>query len=124
MTSYARHIRLELAREPGHPDGDPGTGYDIVAFLDADGRLDLDACRAQVDHCRVRRFVQDATVATGHLRHTTGDRWIFDFEGSDREDAVGFHLGAERFIPGEYVSVAAADGMMHTYSVERVAEAW
>src|SRR5262245_21897839 len=28
-----RHIRLELAREPGHPQGSSNTGYDLVAPL-------------------------------------------------------------------------------------------
>ena len=122
MTAQARHIRLELAREPGHPQGDAGSGYDIVAFLDDDGRLDLDQCRAQAARCRVRRFVQDVTVATGLLRHTTGDRWVLDFSGDDREDATGFRLGEEQFVPGEYVSIIAADDIAHTYCVERVAE--
>lgn len=122
MTSHPRHIRLELAREPGHPHGDPGIGYDIVAFLDADGRLDLAACRAQAERCRVRRFVKDTTVATGRLRHTTGDRWILDFEGDDREDASGFRLGDERFVLGEYVSIVGADGVAHTYGVERLSD--
>lgn len=122
MTVQPRHIRLELAREPGHPHGDARTGYDIVAFLDEDGRLDADSCRAAVDRCRVRRFVQDATIATGHLRHTTGDRWLLDFPGGDHEDVTGYRLGHERFVPGEYVSVIAGDGATHTYCVERVAE--
>lgn len=119
MTATAFHIRLELAREPGHPHGDARTGYDIVAFLTAGGQLDLAACRAGGDRCRVRRFVADATVATGQLRHTTGDRWVLDFPG-EHEDATGFRLGDERFVPGEYVSIIASDGVAHTYLVERV----
>lgn len=121
MTPQARHIHLELAREPGRPEGDAGDGYDIVAFLDEEGRLDLAACRADPAHCRVRRFAGDVTVATGQLRHTTGDRWMLDFP-NDREDATGFRLGDERFIPGEYVSIIAADGHVHTYTVQRVAD--
>lgn len=121
MTAQARHIRLELAREPDHPHGDGRTGYDIVAFLDDEGRLDLDSCRAGADRCRVRRFVDDATVATGRLHHTTGDRWILDFPGED-EDATGFRLGDERFVPGEYVSIIASHGATHTYCVERVTD--
>ena len=120
MSAHASHIRLELAREPGHPHGDARTGYDIVAFLGADGRLDLKACRDQADQCRVRRFKDDATLAIGRLRHTTGDRWILDFDVIDGEDATGFHFGDERFVPGEYVSIIGRDGAVHTYGVERV----
>lgn len=120
MTAQASHIRLELAREPGHPQGDARTGYDIVAFLDPDGRLDLKACRDHVDQCRVRRFKDDVTLDTGRLRHTVGDRWMLDFDVLDAEDATGFRLGDERFVPGEYVSIIAGDGAVHTYGVERV----
>ena len=102
MTAEPRHIRLELAREPGHPHGDA-------------------ACRDGAERCRVRRFVGDQTAATGRLRHTTGDRWLFDFPG-EQADATGFRLGDERFVPGEYVSVITADGETHTYLVERVVE--
>lgn len=120
MTAQASHIRLELAREPGHPHGDAGTGYDIVAFLDGDGRLDLKACRDQADQCRVRRFENDDTLATGQLRHTVGDRWMLDFDVVDAEDAIGFRLGDERFVPGEYVSIITGKGITHPYVVERV----
>jgi len=123
MPSRPRHIRLELAREPGHPHGDAHIGYDIVAFLDEDGRLDLPACRANPERCHVRRFIKDATVSTGRLRHTHGDRWILDFPGGPDEDATGFRLGEERFLPGEYVSIIGGDGSTHTYCVERVADA-
>lgn len=122
MTAQPRHIRLELAREAGHPHGDARIGYDIVAFLDDDGRLDLEACKAEAARCHVRRFVQDATVATGRLRHTVGNRWVLDFEGGDRDDVVGHRLGDERFVLGEYVSVTGVDGITHTYGVERIAE--
>lgn len=114
------HIRLELAREPGHPHGDASDGWDIVAALDDDGRLDLAACRAEPQRCFVRRYIRDTTVATGHLRHSFGDRWILDLKGRDDLDAAGFRLGEERFVLGEYVSVIAADGRTHTYGVERL----
>ena len=35
-----RQIRLELAREAGHPEGDHGIAYVIVAPLDANNRID------------------------------------------------------------------------------------
>jgi hypothetical protein len=122
MTTKAQHIRLKLAREPGHPQGDASTGYDIVAFLNDEGRLDLAACRADAARCRVRRFVDDETVAVGQLRHSTGDRWLLDFPDGDHEDATGFRLGDERFVLGEYVSIIAGDGTTHTYYVDLVAE--
>ncbi|WP_339914352.1 hypothetical protein [uncultured Brevundimonas sp.] len=119
MTTF-QHIRLELARDADHPHGDSANGYDLVAPLDGDGRLDLAACRAEPDRCRVRRFEQDTTVATGLLRHTTGDRWILDLEPGDADDVTGFRLGEEKFVLGEYVSLLTATGVEHTYSVKRL----
>lgn len=118
--SVFQHIRLLLAREPGHPQGDAGDGWDLVAPLDDEGRLDADACRAAPGKCYVRRFIQDATVATGRLRHTVGNQWLMDLEGRDDLDAAGFRLGEELFTPGEYVSTVSAGGQNHTYLVARV----
>ena len=119
MTPF-QHIRLELAREPGHPSGDPARGYDIVAPLDADSRLDAAACRASADHCRVRAFENDQTVATGRLIHGPGGRWRLHFETGQADDAAGHHFRDERFAPGEYVSLSLPDGMQHTYVVASV----
>lgn len=114
------HIRLELAREPGHPHGDSRDGWDIVAALDDEGQLDPEACRAEASRCFVRRFLRDTTVATGHLTHASGDRWMLDLEGRDDLDAEGFRLGEERFAIGEYISIVSSNGETHTYGVERL----
>ncbi|CAN5422596.1 hypothetical protein BH10PSE2_BH10PSE2_10530 [soil metagenome] len=119
MTVF-QHIRLELAREPGHPHGDAGDGWDLVAPLDDEGRLDLNACVAAPERCFVRRFIRDATIATGRLRHTVGDQWLLDLDGRDDLDGTVFRLGEEHFIVGEYVSIISAAGQAHTYGVERV----
>lgn len=119
MTQF-HHIRLELAREPGHPAGDPTEGYDIVAALDAEGRLDGEAQRAEPARGHVRRFSRDETVSTGQLRQGPGGRWILDMEDGEAEDAVGFRFGEERFVPGEYVSLSLPSGEQHTYVVARV----
>lgn len=117
MTSALHHIRLELAREPDHPEGDRGIGYDLVVPLDEAGRLDPKGLR---EGCRVRRFTGEETLAVGKVRHTTGDRWLFDFEPGEQDDETGFRFGEENFVLGEYVSVRAPDGEMHTYRVAQL----
>ncbi|HRO32595.1 MAG TPA: hypothetical protein PLQ03_04205 [Brevundimonas sp.] len=119
MTTF-HHIRLELAREPGSPSGDPDTGYDIVAPLNDAGKLDGEALKAEPQRGRVRAFTQDRTTAAGRLTRGPGGRWLLDFEPGVAEDATGFHFGDERFVPGEYVSLTLADGRQHTYVVARV----
>lgn len=119
MTQFY-HIRLELAREPGHPAGAQDEGYDIVAPLDAEGRLDGDALKAEPSRGHVRRFSNNETVGAGQLRHGPGGRWVLDMADSDAEDAVGFRFGEERFAAGEYVSLSLPSGEQHTYVVARV----
>ncbi|MGZ9099274.1 MAG: hypothetical protein ACXW3O_06190 [Brevundimonas sp.] len=121
MTQF-HHVRLELAREAGHPAGDPTEGYDIVAPLDADGRLDGNALRAEPDRGHVRSFSRGETVGTGRLPHGPGGSWTLDLEGGDEADARGFRFGDERFVAGEYVSLTLPSGEQHTYVVARVAE--
>ena len=119
MTSALHHIRLELAREPGKPAGDSHSGYDIVAPLDEAGRLDPKAARDVGESCRVRRFDKDETVATGWLLSSGRGGWVLDFPG-DTHDETGFRFGDERFTLGEYVSIKAPDGVMHTFRVAQL----
>ena len=121
MTQF-HHIRLELAREPGHPAGAPDEGYDIVAPLDDEGRLDGAAQRAEPARSHVRRFSGNETVSAGRLSHGPGGRWVLDMDQGDADDAVGFHFADERFVVGEYVSLSLPSGEQHTYVVARVVE--
>lgn len=121
MTQF-QHIRLELAREPGFPSGAADKGYDIVAPLDAEGRLDGDALRAEPDRGHVRHFSNNDTVSAGRLRQGPGGRWILDMDQGDADDAVGFRFEEERFVVGEYVSLSLPSGEQHTYVVARVVE--
>jgi hypothetical protein len=116
MTSDLHHIRLEFAREPGNPAGDRHSGYDIVAPLDAAGRLDPKAARTMEKSCRVRRFADEETVATGWLKTSGRGGWILDFPG-DADDETGFRFGEECFVLGEYVSLQAPGGATHTFRV-------
>lgn len=115
-----RLIRLRLAREPGHPDGDMDHGYDILAPLTEDGRLDAAAWKHNPAACRVRRFRPDEDDAVGHLARKPGGQWYFRYDQADETDEPGFRFTAERFAPGEYVSVHEADGVMHTFKVASV----
>ena len=51
-----RLIRLRLAREHGHPEGDAHHGYDFLAPLKEDGHIDAEGYRVHASACRVRRF--------------------------------------------------------------------
>ena len=113
------HIRLELAREADAPHGDPGDGYDLVITLDPESRLDASALLAAPERTRVRRFRAGETLAVGRLTRDADGRWVMDFPGEDA-DATGFRLESERFVPGEYVSLAEPGGPMRPYRVALV----
>jgi hypothetical protein len=112
-----RRVRLALAREPGHPEGSSGIGYEFVAPLDRDGRIEAAAWREHRALCRAVRFRPDEDEEVGHLVRRQGGSWAFRYDmlGDDDEEA-GHHFGDHMFKTGEYVSVAE-DGDMHTYKV-------
>lgn len=114
-----RRIRLELAREPGHPRGDRRVGYIFVAPLDDEGRIDSALWKAHRDHCRVVRIRPD-DQDVGHLVQRRNGEWAFHYDlDGDEPDEAGYRFGHERFILGEYVSVRENDGM-HTFQVSSV----
>ncbi len=98
-----RRIRLELAREKGHPEGSALIGYTLIAPLDANGRIDLDVWQKHHDFCRVVRFRPDEP----------------DDIGGDLADETGYHFSSDRFMIGDYVSVREDDGL-HTFQVASV----
>lgn len=118
-----RQIRLELAREKGHPAGDAARGYTIFAPLDKDGKIDSQLWQAFRDFCRVVRFRPDEDEAIGHVIRRPGGSWAFHYDiRGDEPDESGYHLEDERFELGEYVSIREQDDM-HTFqvtSVERI----
>jgi hypothetical protein len=112
-----RKIRLELAREKGHPAGSTNYGYIVVAPLDANRKIDPEAWKHHKDVCRVVRFRPTGDDEVGHLVHRPGGSWAFryDIRGKD-DDEAGYHFQDERFEVGEYVSIRESD-VMHTYRV-------
>ena len=116
LPAQFRQIRIELAREPGHPEGDTGCAYVIIAPLDADDRIDPKLQREHREACRITRFRPHQDDQHGHLVHRGGG-WAFSY--ADTPDEVGYHFADERFVSGEYVSINES-GKMHTYRVASV----
>lgn len=115
-----RRIRLLLARETGHPEGSAEDGYDLIAPLGKDSRLDADLWKSHRDRFRFVRFKPGSEREVGHLVHRPGGSWAFhyDISGED-DDADGFRFQNECFVVGEYVSIRE-DERFHTYRVVAV----
>jgi hypothetical protein len=116
LPAQFRQIRLSLAREPGHPEGDSGFAYVIIAPLDADDRIDATLWREHREACRITRSRPDQEDQHGHLVHR-GSGWAFSYPNTP--DEVGHHFSDEHFVPGEYVSIDEG-GKLHTYRVASV----
>jgi hypothetical protein len=115
-----RQIRIVLAREPAHPDGDTEVAYIFVAPVDAEGRIDRKQWHAHREACRVARQRPNQEDHLGHLVHYPGGAWGFHYDSqADVPDEAGYHLADERFVVGEYVSIDER-GKMHTYRVTTV----
>jgi hypothetical protein len=56
LPAQFRQIRIVLAREPSHPEGDDEVAYIFVAPLDADGHIDPKLWRTHRNACRVARL--------------------------------------------------------------------
>lgn len=118
LPAQFRQIRIELAREPGHPEGDASVAYVIIAPLDTNDKIDPALWRAHREACRVTRLQPNEEDDHGHLVHRQGGGWVLHSESS-KPDPVGFHFTDERFMLGEYVSINEG-GKMHTYRVTSV----
>ncbi len=116
-------VSLTLARCPEHPEGSAGRGYDIVAPLEADGRLDAALWRETRDRCRVRRFWTGERDRHGRLVHRAGGdggaTWLIDYnDRTTDDDEPGYRLGTHALVEGEYVSIReAGDEAYHTFRV-------
>lgn len=111
-----RRIRLDLAREKGHPEGSNSHTYAFVAPLDADGHISPELWAAHREVCRAVRN-RDGEQFVGHLVRRPGGSWAFRYPADAHlDDEAGYHFGNEAFLIGEYVSIHEGDGM-HTFRV-------
>jgi hypothetical protein len=113
-----RQIRLELAREPGHPEGEAAIAYVVLAPLDDDGRIATELWKHHREACRVARLRPEQDDRHGHLVHRPGGSWAFQYD-DNLPDEAGYHFSDERFVLGEYVSINE-EGKMHTFRVTQV----
>lgn len=65
-------IRLELARDAGHPEGNPQHGYEFAAPLDEEGHIDPAEWKAARRFCTVRGFTPDRDDEFGRLLYGSG----------------------------------------------------
>src|ERR1700675_2106622 len=120
LPAQFRQIRIELAREPGHPEGDSAVAYAIVAPLDADDRIEPLLWRKHREACRIARLRPDHQDDHGHLVHRQGGSWAFHYDtAANAPDELGFHFADQHFTIGEYVTINE-DGKPHTYRVGSV----
>jgi hypothetical protein len=120
LPAQFRQVRIELAREPGHPEGNADVAYVIIAPLNADDRIDAILWREHREACRIARLRPDRPDDHGHLVHLQSGGWAFHYDtGANIPDEVGFHFADERFVSGEYVSINEG-GKMHTYRVASI----
>jgi hypothetical protein len=115
-----RHIRLELARDKAHPEGDPNHFYEFTAPIGPDDHLDAQAWAANKALCTVLRQAPGEEAEHGHLVHS-GKSWRFDYEsdGADDDEPL-FKLDRHLIRIGEYVSVTEWDGKTRTFKITKI----
>jgi hypothetical protein len=118
-------IVLNPARSREFPGGSSRHGYDFIAPLDSQGRIDPLLWKKYRHYCRVRRFWAGEEDEVGRLVHKPGGaehaRWMFDYNpDEDDDDEAGYKFGAHAFLPGEYVSISGHDGRLQTFRVVTV----
>jgi hypothetical protein len=112
------HVRLELAREPEFPEGNRKRGYELVLPLGADMKIDAAEWKKNPQACTVERFWDGEFAALGYVEKHPKGQWVFDYDlDADDDDEAGYRLGEHAFNQGEYVSISAHDGKMHTFTV-------
>ena len=113
-------IRLELARTPAFPEGNPACGYEFRAPLGADGHIDADEWRAHKHDSTVHRFWQGEDDEHGHLIHTRHRTWAFSYAPGEEDDTPFFRFEAHSFVPGEYVAITEKGGEAYPFKVVSV----
>lgn len=115
-------VRLELARNPGFPEGSAEHGYEMHLPLAADGHIDIESWRRHRAICTVRRFWGTEAEERGHLMHARDGSWRFtyDLDADPEPDEPIFRFDSHLFKIGEYLTVTEPDGQPMTFRVVEV----
>jgi len=116
-------VRLELARNPEYPEGNPNDAYEFTVPLAADGRIDLGRWDEAAQYCTLRRYEPDGTVLTGQLIRTARGEWAFSYQPGDEDDESVYRFASHAFRPGEYLTITQEDESDHVYRVVSVRNA-
>lgn len=116
-------ISLRLAPSPRHRAGHDDDGFEIVAPLDGEGRLDATGLEGKEHLCRVERVAPDEPRRHAGLVHRAarGRRrgaWAFDGDIGEALDAGG--LADVRFAVGAIVALRDRHGAIRRYRVMRL----
>lgn len=116
------HVRLELARDHDFPEGAKDCGYEFVAPLNGEGKLDPQIWKSERAQCSVTRFWRGSKPEIGHLVRKPGGSWAFHYDvfGDEDDDETGYRFSQESFVVGEYVSIREHDDKMRTFRVVSV----
>lgn len=114
-----KRIRLELAREPEHPQGSADTCYHLEMPLDENGCVDIVLMLALPERARVRREAPGSPPKVGYILPMAGG-WGFSYQPGEADDEPVFRLAGRRFLPGEYFTVTEAGGKAHAFRVAEV----
>lgn len=117
-----KNIRIELARTPARPDGDPGHAYEFRAPLNESRLLDKFAWPAARNLCTVRRFHEGEEVEQGLLVLARGGHWAFSYAPGVEDDEDLFKLGSHKIQVGEYLTVTEHDGQARTFRIASVSD--
>lgn len=121
-----QRITLHLGRTAAHPEGSSRDGYDIIAPVDGEGHLDVNAWRAERERCRVRRFRVGEPDRHGWLVHRAGgaggSHWQIDYDDqSSADDESAFKLDRHTIAVGEYLSIRGADDEFEPFRIVAIA---
>ena len=122
-----RKVTLHAARSKAFPDGSIRHGYDFVAPLTEEARIDVEAWKEHRSECFAHRFWADEPAMRGLLVHRAGGRggstWAFEWKtprAAANDEDEGFRFGDHLFKVGEYVSIREAEGDLVTFRVASV----